>query len=104
MKYTANAIAPSAECCFATGKSTGGFSPGRTFGPVVSGPDGVGAGGGDVERGTLVGATVGVGRALVRLGVGAGVGVADRSPSPDPEHAVSVPAINPIATTLRIRA
>ncbi len=55
MKYTANWTAPSTVCCLARSGSTGGFSPGRTPAPVVSGP--VRLGEGDVRGRT--GADVG---------------------------------------------
>src|SRR6476646_2108813 len=35
MKNAANAFAPSGVCCVASSGITGGFSPGRVFGPVV---------------------------------------------------------------------
>jgi hypothetical protein len=57
MKYCANRSAPSWVCCLAAAGMTGGFSPGRTLGPVVTGPDGVGEGVGlgDAEGDDTVG-------------------------------------------------
>jgi hypothetical protein len=45
MKYPANTSAPSELCCLPRGSSTGGVSPGLTFGAVVSGS--LGDGGND---------------------------------------------------------
>jgi hypothetical protein len=74
-----------AVCCFASSGNTGGFSPGRTFGPVVSGPVRLGVAG--VEDGATDDGRV--------LGVGAGVGSGS---APPPLQAASNPAISPIAS------
>src|SRR5438874_7344557 len=81
-----NASAPMALCFLARAGYAGGFSPGRTFGPVVSGPVRVG---------------VGEIRAVVRADPLTGVGVGFGSARPLVQAATK-PAISTIARN-RIR-
>lgn len=74
-----------AVCFLANAGYTGGFSPGRTFGPVVCGPVR------GAEGVALLTALVGTWR-----GVGVGVGVLVPSALPL-VHAASIPAITPNA-------
>lgn len=95
-QYRANSSAPTGECFFAIAGILGGFSPGRTFGPVVA------------TEGELTELCVNSGgelecTAVVVRDECVGVGVGEGAFGGSPEHAALNSAISAIGATRRYR-